>query len=95
MPGPSHGAGPTLSVRWSGRQAVAVLPGQIDVAAVGPVREELLTVINRGAAVLVVDMTATVSCDYARTDALVRGYQRAVADGTELRLVVPRRRSGG
>ena len=75
-------------VRWAGTQAVVTLPEDIDVSNAGQIREKLLTVINRGAAVLVADMTATVSCDYARADAVIRAYQRAVISGTDLRLVV-------
>jgi anti-anti-sigma factor len=75
-------------VRWAGRQAVVTLPEHIDVSNAGQIREELLLVINRGAALLVTDMTATISCDHAGADAVVRAYQRAVASGTELRLVV-------
>ncbi len=51
-------------------------------------REQLLVAINRGAAVLIADMAATVSCDYSGANALVRAYQRAAANGTDLRLVV-------
>lgn len=43
---------------------------------------------SRGAATLILDMTATASCDHAGADAVVRAYQRAVASGTQLRLVV-------
>jgi anti-anti-sigma regulatory factor len=45
-------------------------------------------VINRGAAALIADMTAAISCDHAGADAVVRACQRAVISGTELRLVV-------
>ena len=75
-------------VRWTGKQAVVVLPEQMDVSNAGQIRELLLVVINRGARALIVDMSATVSCDYAAADALARAHQRAVASGTELRLVV-------
>jgi anti-anti-sigma factor len=75
-------------VQWTGQQAVVVLPEHIDLSSADQIREELLSVINRGAAALIVDMTATVSCDYAGADALVRAYQRAVVSGTELQLVV-------
>jgi anti-anti-sigma factor len=75
-------------VQWTGQQAVVVLPEHIDLSSADQIREELLSVINRGAAALIVDMTATISCDYAGVDALVRAYQRAVVSGTELRLVV-------
>lgn len=54
---------------------------------VGPIREQLLTILNRGAAVLVADLTRTGSLDYAGAEALTRVYQRAVGSGTELRLV--------
>ncbi len=76
-------------VQWTGGQAVVTLPEHINAANVGQIREELLALINRGPVVLVVDMTATASCDYAGADALARAYQRAVANGTQLRLVVP------
>ena len=76
-------------VEWVGRQAVARLPGNIDVRNAGPVGEELLALINRGAAALILDMTATASCDQAGAEALVRAHRRAVASGTQLRLVAP------
>ena len=75
-------------MRWAGKQAVVTLPEDIDVWNAGQIREQLLSVINRGAAVLIADMTATVSCDYAGGEAVIRAYQRAVISGTDLRLVV-------
>ncbi len=77
-------------VRWldRGRQAIAALPEHVDLSTAGSIREELLTLINRGAETLIADMSATVSCDHAGTDTLARVYQRAAASGTELRLVV-------
>ena len=75
-------------VRWAGRQALAPLPEHIDVSNAGQIREELLSVINRGAEALIADMTATLSCDNAGADAVARAYQRAVTSRTELRLVV-------
>jgi anti-sigma B factor antagonist len=78
----------TYPVRWVGRQAVVALPEHIDVSNAGKIREELLWVMNRGAAVLVADMTATLSCDQSGAEAVMRTYQRALASGTQLRLVV-------
>ena len=78
----------TYPVRWTGRQAVVALPEHIDVSNASQIREELLWVINRGAAALIADMTATLSCDYSGADAVMRAYQRALASGTQLRLVV-------
>lgn len=75
-------------VEWSEKQAVVTMPEHIDVASAGQLRELLLSVINRGAAVLIVDLAATQSCDHAGVEALARAYQRAVVSGTQLRLVV-------
>jgi anti-anti-sigma factor len=75
-------------LRWAGKQAVVTLPEDIDVSNAGQVREQLLSVINRGAAALIADMSATISCDHAGAEALARAYQRAVISGTEMRLVV-------
>jgi anti-sigma B factor antagonist len=73
---------------WTGGQVVVPLPEHIGLSNAGLVREELLSVINRGATTLIADMTATVSCDHAGADAVARAFQRAVIGGTELRLVV-------
>ena len=73
---------------WAEQQAVVTLPEHIDVSNAGLVRQLLVSVINRGAAVLIVDMTATQSCDHGGVDAMARAYQRAVVSGTLLRLVV-------
>ena len=78
-------------VQWAGRRAMVTLPEHIDVYNAGPIREELLSVINRGAEALIVDMSATISCDHAGADAVVRASQRAVLSGTKLRLVVTAR----
>jgi anti-anti-sigma factor len=75
-------------VHWLGRQAVVALPEHIDVSNASQIREELLSVINRGAATLITDMTATLSCDQSGADAVMRAYQRALASGTQLRLAV-------
>jgi anti-anti-sigma regulatory factor len=78
-------------VHWDGVQAVVALPEHIGASNAGQVRDALLSVINRGATTLIADMTATVSCDHAGADAVVRGWQRTVSSGTELRLVVTAR----
>jgi len=66
-----------------------VLPEQLGLSNAGPVAEQLLAVLGRGADVLIADMTVTRTCDSAGTDALVRVFQQAVAQGTDLRLVIP------
>jgi len=65
------------------------LPDNIDLFNAGPLGEELLALAGRGAAALIVDMTATASCDYPGAEALVRAFRRAVASGAQLRLVAP------
>jgi anti-anti-sigma factor len=74
-------------VRRVDRQAVVTLPQHIDVPNTGQIREELLTVISRGAAALIADMTTTLSCGHAGADAVARACQRALANTTQLRLV--------
>lgn len=74
-------------VQWTGQQAVVTLPEHIDVSSTDQVRDQLLRIINRGAAVLIADLTGTVYCDYSGAYALARAQQRAIASGTELRLV--------
>src|SRR5512140_1891688 len=75
-------------VEWTGRQAVVVFPGHVGISNVDQLRDRLLAVINRGAAVLIADMTGTVSCDHAGMDAIARACQRAAISGTQVRLAV-------
>ena len=75
-------------MQWTGRQAVVTLPQHIDGSNAGQIRERLLWIINRGAAVLIADLAGTLSCDYGGAEALARAHHRAAANGTELRLVV-------
>ena len=46
-------------MEWVGRQAIVRLPDNIDLSNAGAIGEELLALINRGAAALIVDMTTT------------------------------------
>jgi len=78
----------SLPVTWHGRQAVVVLPEHVDPANAAPIRRQLLTLANDGAALVVLDMTRTVSCDHAGLDAITRAYQRAVISGTLVRIAV-------
>ncbi len=75
-------------VEWAGRQAIVTFPGRVDVSNVGQLRDRLISVINRGAAVLIADMTDTVSCDHQAVEAIARACQRAAIHGTQVRLVV-------
>ena len=75
-------------VEWTGRQAIVAFPDHVDVSNVGQLRDRLLSVINRGAAVLIADMTDTASCDHQAVEAVARACQRAAISGTQVRLVV-------
>lgn len=74
---------------WTGQVAVVSLPAEIDISNGEHVCEDLLSAINHGAALLVVDMSATTFCDSAGVNALVRAFTRATATGAGMRLVVP------
>lgn len=78
----------TCRVLWTGDIAVISLPEEVDVTNSGDVREELLAVVNRGAEVMIADMSKTVFCDSSGVGALVRAFRRATSSGTKMRLVV-------
>jgi anti-anti-sigma factor len=75
-------------VEWTGRQAIVAFPGYVDVSNASQLRDRLLSVINRGAAVLIADMTDTESCDHSAVEAVAWACHRAVISGTQVRLVV-------
>jgi len=64
------------------------MPEHIGAADSGLVREQLLKLLDRGAVVLIADMTGTLSCDRSAADALVDVYRRASAGGAQLRIGV-------
>jgi anti-anti-sigma factor len=67
---------------------VVTLPEHVGAADSGPIGEQLLDLFNQGAAVLVADMTGTLSCDRSGAAALSRAHQRASAGGAQLRVAV-------
>jgi anti-anti-sigma factor len=72
---------------WTGRRAVVAFPERVDGSNVVQVRDELLAVFDRGAAVVIADMSATAWCDGAGVDAVAWACQRAAVRRAELRLV--------
>jgi anti-sigma B factor antagonist len=74
-------------VQWIGQVAVVTLPTEIDSINADQVREDLLSVINRGA-LLIADLTGTTFCDSAGVRALLRAFRRASANDSGMRLVV-------
>jgi len=75
-------------VLWIGQVAVVTLPAEIDVTNADMVREELLSVLNQGTALLIADLSKTSFCDSAGVGALVRTFRRAAASAGTMRLVV-------
>jgi anti-sigma B factor antagonist len=75
-------------VVWINKAAVITLPVEIDIANADLVRDDLLSILNRGAATLIVDMGGTTFCDSAGVNALVRAHKRATANGSTMRLVI-------
>jgi len=71
-----------------GHVSVVTLPAEIDVTNADTTREELLAVLNQGAAMLVADMSKTVFCDSSGVSALVRVFRHATTSGAAIRLVV-------
>ena len=71
------------------RLAVVPLPAEIDITNAREAGRDLLAAVVPGVSAIVADMTATTFCDSSGISMLVRAHKQAVANGTELRLVVP------
>jgi anti-sigma B factor antagonist len=68
---------------------VVAAPAEIDIATEDQLRAVLLDSIGGGHPTVVMDMTHTQFCDSSGIHALLQAHQRALAEGGELRLVVP------
>ena len=77
---------PEYRVLWDGPVAVLTMPEEIDITNADETREQLLTIVNQGATVLVADMSRTTFCDSAGITALVRAFRRANEGGTSIHL---------
>jgi anti-anti-sigma factor len=75
-------------VLWIGQVAVVTLPAEIDVTNADTVREELLSVLDQGAVLLIADLSKTSFCDSAGVSALVRTFRQASTSASAMRLVV-------
>ena len=80
--------GRACQVQWAARHAIVTIPEHLNRPNADRVSEELLRVISHGVAELVVDMTATRTCDYSGADALARAFKSGVASGTRLLIAV-------
>ena len=81
-------SGEHYPVLWIGRTAVVSLPAEIDITNADQVREDLLSVLNQGAVLLIADLSKTTFCDSAGVSALARSFRRAEASQSDMRLVV-------
>jgi anti-sigma B factor antagonist len=79
---------PQLAVRHLPGRIVA-LPDEIDLLNASEVGDLLLTVLNRGAAGVIADMTGTRFCDAAGCQAVARAGRRAQLLETWARAVIP------
>jgi len=68
---------------------VVAAPEEIDASHADLLRTTLLETAARGHATFVVDLTRTRLCASAGLGALVRAHKRALAEGGELRLLMP------
>jgi anti-anti-sigma factor len=74
-------------VAWAGRRALVPFPEHVDESNAAQIREQLLAVLDNGAAVVIADMSATASCDQAGVAAVSLACLQAAIRRVELRLV--------
>jgi anti-sigma B factor antagonist len=70
---------------------VVKLPAEMDITNAADVRDELLTVLESGAPVVIADMTGTTFTDTMGVRTLMLAHQHAVAKGAQLRLALSSR----
>ena len=70
---------------------VVFVPRVIDMISKDGMRAKLAAAIHAGAAVVLVDLSGTISCDCEGAYCLAQAHRDAVAEGVELRLVAPSR----
>ena len=75
-------------VEMIGDVPVVRAPEVIDITNASDFREALLAAAERGAGIIVVDLSRTQFCDSAGLHALVAAYKRVRAAGGEVRLAV-------
>lgn len=68
---------------------VVAAPWEIDVSNADLLRAAVLAAAAQGNGTFVVDMSRTTFCNSAGLGVLVQAHNQAVADGGELRLVIP------
>lgn len=72
----------------SGPPVIVTLPPEVDAANAEQACGILYEAVASGAAVVIVDLTATTFCDSAGIHQILMAHQRAVAVGAQLRMAV-------
>lgn len=75
-----------VEVTRSGQATVVVPKGELDLAGSNQLKETLTSLIDKGQAELVLDLTATSYVDSSGLAALVEGMKRARANGGDIKL---------
>ncbi len=70
----------------SGRKVILATPDLLHACAAEAASNCLLSAIGQGARLLIIDMSATVICDYAAPGPIVTACTRAIEAGTQVRL---------
>jgi len=78
----------SFPVEMTGGVPVVVAPEEIDITNAAGLRAALLEAAGRRPGGFVIDMSRTQFCDTAGIHALVRAHKHAVAEGSEIWLVV-------
>jgi anti-anti-sigma regulatory factor len=81
-----RGADGCLELR-SGGTVILATPDFLDTSAAEAASKHLLSAVGQGARLLIVDMSATVICDYAAADSIMKACTLAIEAGPEIRLV--------
>lgn len=79
----------TYPIQIRGGLPVVTAPEDINFSNTDRLSKSLLEAAARGHGSFVVDMTRTQFCDSSGLNLLVRAHKRALAEGGQLRLVVP------
>jgi anti-anti-sigma factor len=80
---------PALAVRGHDGYTIVMISGDVDIASVPVLREQLLGLLRPGATRLVADLSGVTSCDASGLAVLVGVARRAGLLGGVLRLVAP------
>jgi anti-sigma B factor antagonist len=82
-------ASPEYPIEMVNGVPVVAAPAEIDISNADWLDAVLREAADRGHATFVVDLTRTRFCASSGVGVLVRAHKRALADGGELRLVIP------